>query len=213
MFDDAKDFFKNVSEDIDDLGDKVMDSLFKDLPTLIKKWNFKSRELTPHEINEARRVFGSRYEYDEVRVFEGNELPNFLDDIGNVIKKMPKRADRVKNAITLGNWVMFGRDIDTTRANDMTWMIHELTHAWQYQTMGWDYLFQALDAQKNLGAAAYDFGGEEGLKTRAKKGAKFTDFNMEQQGDITKDYYRRLIKGEDTSTWDPFIQEVRGDRA
>lgn len=213
MFDNVNDFFKNVSEELDELGDKVTDALFKELPNLIKKWKFTSRHLTPHEINEARRVFGSKLDYDEVRIFEGNELPNFLDDIGNIIKSMPKRSERVKNAITIGNSILFGRTIETERANDMTWMIHELTHAWQYQTMGWDYLFQALEAQKKLGAKAYDFGGEKGLKERAKKGDRFKDFNMEQQGDITKSYYGRLIKGEDTRSWDRYIQDVRGDRA
>jgi hypothetical protein len=148
--------------------------------------------------------------YAELLIFEGNELPNFIDDVGNIIKKMPKRKEYIKNAITLGNWCIFGRTLTTESPSDMSWMIHELTHAWQYQTMGWKYLFQALNAQIKLGATVYDFGGEEGLKSHRKNGDGIKKFNMEQQGDITKKYYLRLVEGRDTSAWDPYIHEIRG---
>ena len=123
---------------------------------------------------------------------------------------MPKRDERVKNAITIGNWVLFGRKLATQRPHDMSWMIHELTHVWQYQTMGWEYLTKALNAQKKLGAKAYDFGGEDGLKSRRKDGG-LKKFNMEQQGDIAKKYYQRLLEGGDTSAWDDYIQEMRDE--
>jgi hypothetical protein len=209
MFESAKDFFEDIIEEIDEFKDKVVDILTADLPELIDKWDFDSRPLTPHEIQEARRVFGENFDVDSVKIFEGNELPNFMDDIGNILKNMPKRDERVKNAITIGNWVLFGRPLATERPHDMSWMIHELTHVWQYQTMGWEYLTKALDAQKNLGAKAYDFGGENGLKSSRKKGSRLKDFNMEQQGDIAKKYYQRLSEGGDTSAWDDYIQEMR----
>jgi len=38
--------------------------------------------------------------------------------------------------------------------------------------------FSALSAQKKLGAKAYDFGGEEGLKQRNKKGGGLKKFNI-----------------------------------
>ncbi len=211
MLDDAKDFFDDVLDELDEFKDKVIETLFEKLPALIEKWDFDSRKLAPHEIREAKRVFGENFDYASIRIFEGNELPNFLDDIGNIIKKMPKRDERVKNAITIGNWCLFGRELATERPHDMSWMIHELTHAWQYQTMGWDYLFQALDAQKKLGAKAYDFGGESGLKSRRKNGVALKDFNMEQQGDIAKNYYQRLVEGDDTSAWDQYIREMQDD--
>lgn len=214
MLDSAKDFFEDMADDIteefDEAKEKVVEMLFEKLPDLIDKWNFDSRRLESHEINAAKLVFGDNFDYTEIRIFEGTELPNFIDDIGNIIKKMPKREDRIKNAITLGNWCLFGRKLDTEHPHDMAWMIHELTHAWQYQTLGWDYLFQALSAQKNLGAKAYDFGGEEGLKERKKKGDGLKKFNMEQQGDIAKNYYLRLMRHDDTSAWDQYIWEMKG---
>lgn len=210
MLEDAKDFFEDIAEEFEELKDKVVEILFEKLPNLIDKWDFDSRHLEPHEIIEAKKVFGDKLDYEDIRIFEGTELPNFLDDIGNIIKKMPKREERIKNAITLGNWCLFGRTLETEIPHDMGWMIHELTHVWQYQTLGWDYLFQALDAQKKLGASAYDFGGEAGLKSRKKDGSGLKEFNMEQQGDITKKYYLRLVEGGDTSAWDQYIQEIQG---
>jgi len=90
----------------------------------------------------------------------------------------------------------------------MSWVIHELTHVWQYQTMGWDYLFKAWRAQKKMGAEVYDFGGEEGLRKHIQKGGKFKDFNLEQQGDIVKTYYEKLCKGENINTWRLLIKEM-----
>ena len=214
MFDDAKDFFEDIAEEVteelDEFKEKIEEALFEKLPALIDKWDFDSRNMTTYEITEAKKVFGETLDYDDIRIFSGTELPNFIDDIGRFIKKIPKRDERIKNAITLGNWVFFGRDLDTSTLTDMSWMIHELTHVWQFQSMGWDYLFQALDAQKKLGAKAYDFGGEEGLKAQRKRGRKLREFNLEQQGDITRNYYQKLAKGEDTKAWGKYIQEVKG---
>lgn len=214
MFDSAKDFFNDLSDDIaEEFGEareKIIEALFEKLPALIDKWDFDSRSLEPHEIRAAQTIFGDNLKYDEIRVFAGTELPNFLDDIGNIIKGMPKRDERIKNAITLGNWCLFGRKLDTEHPHDMAWMIHELTHVWQFQTLGWDYLFQAFSAQKKMGAGAYDFGGEKGLKAKQKEGGGLQKFNLEQQGDITKNYYLRLMRKEDTSAWDEYINEIKG---
>jgi len=205
----AKEFIEDVKEEFDELRENVIEFLTQKLPALVDQWDFEARPLAPHEVAEARKVFGDQFDYESVRIFEGHELPNFLDDIGNIIKKMPKRDERTKNAITLGNWCLFGRNLETERPHDMSWMIHELTHVWQYQTLGWDYLFEALDAQKKLGAKAYDFGGEEGLKKQRKKGVSLKAFNLEQQGDIAKGYYQRLVRGEDTREWEDFIEQFR----
>ena len=213
MFESAKDFLEDIVEDVaeefDELKDKLEEIFTEKLPELIDKWDFDSRPMEAHEINEAKKVFGDQLDYDELRIFEGAELPNFIDDIGRLLKGMDKRAQNMKNAITLGNWCIFGRELETEHPNDMAWMIHELTHAWQYQTLGWDYLSKALSAQKNLGAKAYDFGGEDGLKSSRKNGKLFKEFNMEQQGDITREYYQLSVKGHDTSAWDGYIDEIR----
>ncbi|MEN8171840.1 MAG: hypothetical protein ABFS03_03080 [Chloroflexota bacterium] len=169
---------------------------------------FYPRRLTLYETSESRKAFGNNLNYEKIRIFEDSKLPNYIDDLGRLIKKMPKRGEHVDNAITLGNWCLFGREIEPSKAVDMNWLIHELTHVWQFQTMGWVYIFKALDAQKKLGAQVYDFGGEEGLKKHIKNGSLFKDFNLEQQGDIMKTYYEKLCKGEDTKTWEVLIKQM-----
>jgi hypothetical protein len=89
------------------------------------------------------------------------------------------------------------------------WLIHELTHAWQYQRLGWSYLVQALTAQFREKAAAYDFGSDTGLQKRRKDGWTLRKFNLEQQGDIARGYYERLRLGQDVSSFQPFIEELR----
>jgi len=187
---------------------------------LKKKYDFNIRSLTPFEKAEAKLIFESRLDYDSVRIFEGAKLPNLVDDLGRWIKKMPKREITVKNAITLGNYCLFGRELKTDDITDfntaldrgqlieMSWLIHELTHAWQYQTLGWKYLFEALDAQKRLGAKVYDYGGVEGLKKRQSQKMMFREFNMEQQGHLVQKYYEAIKKGEDTSVYVPFIKQI-----
>jgi hypothetical protein len=88
----------------------------------------------------------------------------------------------------------------------MPWLIHELTHAWQYQHgVGvMTKLFWALH-----GAKAYVYGGEEALVEATRQGKHFKDFNTEQQGDILRDYYNKLKAGQDTSAYEPFVAEVK----
>ena len=119
------------------------------------------------------------------------------------------------NAITLGNHCFFPVALPKSPPPDgdpqsykLDWLVHELTHAWQYQKMGWIYLYKALRAQLRDKAQAYDFGGEKGLLKSRSKQIPFKKFNPEQQGNITQEYYVRLRAGEDTSAWDPFIEEI-----
>ena len=87
MFENAKEFFDGVFDEFDDLREKIDKMLFKELPDLIEKWDFNSRPLDANEIREARKVFRDKLNYDKIKIIEGNELPNFLDDLGRIIKK------------------------------------------------------------------------------------------------------------------------------
>ncbi len=194
--------------------------LFGNERRLVKKFGFGARSLTAFERAEASMIFGDKLNYDRVRIFEGANLPNFIDDIGRWIKRMPKREVNVKNAITLGNNCLFGRQLKTDEITDMdtkldsgqliemSWLIHELTHAFQYQTLGWKYLYMALEAQGKLGARVYDFGGVEGLKKRQKSKGMIKEFNMEQQGHLVQKYYEAIKRGEDASVYEPFVKQI-----
>jgi hypothetical protein len=159
--------------------------------------NFTHRDLTLAEIQVSRAVLADKIDYQKVKIFEGNNLPNFLDDIGRLIKDMPKRELTLRNAITLGNCCFMGKKLNNTLVQDMSWLIHELTHVWQYQSSGWEYLWKAWEAQKELKGDAYDYGGEGGLSRQWGLGTRFHDFNPEQQGQIVQDYYERLKKNEE----------------
>ncbi len=147
------------------------------------------RSLTGTEQDEARLVFGSSLNFSAVKIAEAPIMA-----IG-------------ENARTPFDTIYFPPGTSKMAFSDfMPWLIHELTHAWQYQhgVSVATKLFWALH-----GASAYDYGGEAGLKAAALKGKHFTDFQTEQQGDILRDYYIKLTKGEDTSAYDPFVEEVK----
>jgi hypothetical protein len=200
--------------------ERIVEELIESESLLKTRFGFEARSLTPFEHQEAKKIFGNWLDYKAIRIFEGAKLPNFLDDIGRLLKQMPKREINVKNAITLGNNCFFGRKLNTDDIKDldqklnrpqiaeMSWLIHELTHAWQYQTLGWKYLWEAWDAQTKLGAKVYDYGGEKNLIKRQKRGGKIKDFNLEQQGMIIQQYWERLAKGEDTSAYEAYIRQI-----
>jgi hypothetical protein len=42
-----------------------------------------------------------------------------------------------------------------------------------------------------------------------KAGSNINSFNVEQQGDILSDYYRRLVSGQDVTAWEPYAEDVK----
>ena len=184
------------------LIDIILDKTSERNP-IVSASNIKSRELHAREVTELRKVFGDKINYEAVRIFEGTNIPNLLDDIGRVIKAMPARPDHVHNAITFGNFCFFGREIRTDNIRsfdeldrrelaDMKWLVHELTHVWQFQSRGWAYLWDAWEAQRTQKEAAYHYGGRQALEQRRSEGARFADYNPEQQGRIMEEYYAEL---------------------
>jgi hypothetical protein len=181
------------------------------------------RPLTEHEIAEARLVFGDGLDYARARVFEGATWTDLVDHLGAAIQKR-KRGPNDHNAITLGNTSYFPIVIRTSPEmlakgdlGHMTWLIHELTHQWQYQTMGWRYLSRALHVQITEGRLSYDYKREhptreDALKAAKQLGRKLVSFNLEQQGDIARDYYFSLKQKLDCTPWEPFIDEMQKAR-
>ena len=172
------------------------------------------RSMYSWEIQEARRVFANGLAYSQVRICECADWPNTMKRIGSWMQRVPYSG--VPNAITLGNKCYFPVRLLETPVPlsnpghyQIGWLIHELTHAWQYQRMGWGYLIKALQAQLSQGAQAYEFGGEAGLLGAFQQGKKLAGFNLEQQGDICRSYYERLCSGADVSAWQPYITEIQ----
>lgn len=163
------------------------------------------RLLSTVERAEAELVFGSGLDYTRVFVVENTPLPNWIADIG----RSPK-----PNAVTLGNVSYFPEtlqiteaDVQTGNLRQITWLIHELTHQWQFQRLGLGYLTSALWTQIRQGQKGYPY--------RLQDGRRLRDFNMEQQGDIARDYYRAFLAANRDENapaltlFLPFIAELR----
>jgi hypothetical protein len=168
-----------------------------------------TRALSSLEITEARIVFGNSLNYTRVRIVEKVRWPDLLAQFSAWVGRRPAPTH---NAVTLGNRLYFPVNLRTpptiesvVAINDMAWLIHELTHAWQYQNQGIGYLWGALMAQIKYGPEAYDYGWEQGLNEAQMRGETLFDFNPEQQGDIARHYYYRHKQGLDTQAWDPFV--------
>lgn len=175
------------------------------------------RPLHTWEILEARLVFGEGLNYEKIRVHECTPWPDWINRLGTFLKRLPPPDQH--NAVTLGNHLYFPVKLlenpvepNHPESYKTDWLIHELTHAWQFQLLGWRYLWMALGAQFRHGENAYKFGGEEGLVEGKQKGLQLASFNLEQQGDIARTYYVRLKKGIDVTAWQPYIHELQQKR-
>jgi hypothetical protein len=65
-----------------------------------------------------------------------------------------------------------------------------------------------------LGRMAYNYQGsypttEAALVAAHAEGKRLAQFNLEQQGDLARDYYYRLKGGLSCAAWEPFIHELR----
>jgi type VI secretion system secreted protein VgrG len=165
------------------------------------------RRLTAHEIAEARLVFGHSLEYQRAIVVERTEFPNLVARLGR---------SPTPNAVALGNTCYFPETLRTgpefvgngdLRA--MAWLIHELAHVWQYQRMGWSYLARTLWVHARE--------GQRGYRYRIEPGRRLADYNLEQQGDIARDYYCALKSGwnctrsvnRNPADWEPLVADFR----
>jgi hypothetical protein len=175
--------------------------LYETLADFIK---FNTRPMNGSEISEAKKVFGSSVDYSLVRIDEYSLIAH--------IGKKNVGSDTM--AVVTFHTVNFSRKIDAQPGtSDMAWLIHELTHVWQYERMGAIYMAKAIHAQDNAG---YDYGGVEALEENAGEG--MSAFNLEQQGDIMRDYYNienglspRWGSGTtaDLPTYEIYVNQVR----
>lgn len=176
------------------------------------------RLLTDVEHAEAQLVFGAGLDYTRARIWEDTRWPNWIADVGAVRHRYRRTWN---NAVTLGDTSYFPITLRTTpeviasgELADIGWLMHELTHQWQFQRMGWRYLWQALRVQMRDGLRSYNYQAHHPTKAdalRAIQAARLTlmDFNMEQQGDLARDYYLALKQGRDVRAWEAFVAEFQ----
>jgi hypothetical protein len=166
-----------------------------------------TRELTPAETFEVHKVFLDNIDYGQVRIYENSLLADFGAWL-YTFKTM---------GVTTFHTINTNRPISFAPGSwDTGWLVHELTHVWQYEHFGGQYLVEAAWAQASAG---YDYGVDDNLRNAANgtalaakrrdANATFASFNREQQGAIVQHYYMRSSNGYDHSAWDPYIDELR----
>ncbi len=171
------------------------------------------RRLTRREINEAISVFGYSINYRDVVIYEEAQwLGVFAHAAAFLLREEPV----LNQAITLGYGVFFPGTIRTStgeapdlRLRDRAWLIHELTHVWQFEHVGARTLFKSIRAHARHGKDAYKYGGESGLIKHRLEGGRLDDLNPEQQGDVARHYYVRANRARDLTAWKPYILNSR----
>ena len=133
--------------------------------------------LTEPEIEAAASVLGpSAIEYDSVWVGEGRLL------------RLAFRLNRSR-AFTTFHIINLPASGSHTRSR-LDIVVHELVHVYQFEQVGSVYIYEALRAQRTEG---YRYGGPSQLVADREQGRRFSDYNREQQGQISQDYYAKVV--------------------
>jgi hypothetical protein len=152
------------------------------------------RALTAREERIARQVFGESLDLSRVRLVEGGDL-----------SAPPEPGERTYgNAVATPGVIDFPPGILTRQETDRKfredvyqgWLVHELTHQWQYQHGA-----TVVDTGISAAVGNYDYGN---LQQKKDEGRGFLSFNYEQQGDILRDFYNRNRADPITDPNDPF---------
>lgn len=170
-----------------------------EIAQLVMHLGMHTTPLSRMEVAAAAAVLGpGAIRYGEVRVAEGGILRLVFHFNGN-------------RAFATWHTVHLPRDGAHRRA-DLSLLVHELTHVFQYEQVGTRYLGEAVAAQLRQGPACYRYGGPAGLAEACIQGRRYADFNREAQAQIAQDYYRLRVAGEDGAAYAPFIAELRAGR-
>ncbi len=164
------------------LFSKIIDlsGLWEIMDVMFSLFKFNTRQLTEFEISEAKKVFGDSLPYSAIRIDE-NSLFAWIG---------AKSEGKSQLGMVTFRTVNFTRKLKCEPGNlDSAWLIHELVHVLQMQSLGAQYLYEALYAQKTSG---YGYGGQSTLR----EGHKLHHFNLEQQAEIARHYYKYCIYGD-----------------
>ncbi|KQN48080.1 hypothetical protein ASE98_25330 [Pseudomonas sp. Leaf48] len=145
----------------------------------------KKRSLTSGEISMARSVFKDAVNYSKVKVHHGGWW---------LFVWFQNTAVTPNGEMYYPASTKYYRDdfSNTTDDRDKALFMHEMTHVWQHQ-LGYPVKKQGL-AVSSRGAEAYAY-------TLFDDG-KFSNYNMEQQGEMISDYYMICVIGNPLGVWD-----------
>jgi hypothetical protein len=154
----------------------------------------RSRSLTEFEIRQAKIVFKNALNYSKVTIEDGSPSARIMS-LGGYAR-------------TVGNTIYF----PVGKSRDMPFMIHELTHVWQYQKKGIVSTIKCLWAQATTGYKYMPKGTknpDQYMLRQRGRGKTLYSYNYEQQGDILEDYYRRRRKGLPVIGYRLFAKDVK----
>ncbi len=122
-----------------------------------------TRNLTQGEVLLATQIFGGTIQYDKVRVHGARYI--FFQ---------PSDTAMTPNGEIFFPTEVYKKDFSQTTA-DAGWIIHELTHVWQYQHGVWVKALAPFSRNYHYGSL--------------KEQPSFSTFNIEQQAAIVEDYF------------------------
>lgn len=155
------------------------------------RWTTSTRHLHQSEIDFLTTVFPLSINYKVIRINENSTWAK----IG------AKNTKKQHLAFVWMNTINFSRPINCNlQKSDLWWLIHEMVHIAQFKTLGVQYIFEALLAQKFGG---YHYGGKDNLK-----GHQLNYFNLEQQANIIKDYVLDLSQKNDVEIYHPYLKDL-----
>ncbi|AIO65501.1 type VI secretion system Vgr family protein [Burkholderia oklahomensis] len=136
----------------------------------------ESRALTEGEIEMAKTVFQDSIDYGAVRVHKGSYFWFNLQS---------------KHTAVTPNDNMYFREEDFEEDFSVVgkeypkrgWFMHEMTHVWQHQR-GYAVRWHALSVTIR---------GDSAYRYEIEPGQVFSDFNMEQQGNLIADYFALIV--------------------
>lgn len=133
------------------------------------------RSLTAGEVELARGMFGDSVDYGRVKIFD---RPYFLVT-GSSCSGMAPNGN-----IYISSSHGHSADFSTAPAAKQAFFLHEMTHVWQHQN-GRDVRREAVQA---WAAANFDYSATYRYKLESH--TDFAGLSLEQQADVTGDYFR-----------------------
>ena len=208
-----------ILDAVSEASEEALDDVIKILISPI------ARNMTAAEIAEAKKIYGSTFNYDKIYFSEKSLTNDIVFGVQDWFTQNP-------NSRAFVTMILVNFDVNDGPLRDDV-MIHELCHVYQYHAVGPVYALQAIHAQlleKLTGVSAYNYGftdayngdgGGSALSTRINSNPSlsneevFETFNREQQAQIIQHYYvRRYVESRpepDYAPWQPF-QDVVQDK-
>lgn len=124
---------------------------------------FGTRPLNTEETKIAKAIFGSSIDLESVKIKEGSPLT------------------WVYPGVTIGHTIAFPKNsYSSSDLKDQALLIHELTHVWQYENIGWTYAPRALFEELTQ-ADAY--------VVHYNPNKAFINYDLEEQAEILAEYH------------------------